>query len=407
MWRGDPERAITCGNEALLLLPARSTRWFQVIGVLAVAAGRHSNGYELQRLCDLLREIGEQGESSDAFIIAATRATMQTYVAGDYPRALALFNVLRPHMQAAAGTRSPAAEAMVSMLRGSEATINWQLDKVPLHFEQAADLFEAIGDLRNACSQRLDAAIFYLDTASYARSERLLRQIIDLSDRFGFHRLSSVATRSLASVLRLTDREDECVQYANRAISLAGPGGDLRVSGTAHVLLAQVFLKRGDLVAASQEAERGAADLARIPRFLARALAVQSRIKLMQGDLASALRSAAQAFAILQALTRLGTDEVMVRTSYADVLEKMGVEASARSVLIEGRARLLHQAGCIQDLAVRTQFLAQPELAEFLARTEKLLPATTPPTMAETAAAAGETAASGSATKPDTSDRAT
>ena len=294
MWRGDPERSITCGNESLLLLAPRNTRWFQVIGVLAIAAGRHANGYELQRLCDLLRELGESGESSDAYIIAATRTTMQAYVAGDYPRAIALFNVLRPHMSAAAGSRSPAAEAMVSMLRGSEATINWQFDQVPLHFEHAADLFDAIGDVRNACSQRLDAAIFYLDIADYPRSELLLRQVIDLSDRFGFHRLSSVATRSLGSVLRLTGRETESEQYAHRAIALASIGGDLRVSGTAHVLLAQLALHRGDLPRAAQEADRGVTDLARIPRFLARALAVQSRIKLLQGDLASALRSAAQ-----------------------------------------------------------------------------------------------------------------
>lgn len=403
MWRGDPERAITCGNESLLHVPPRSTRWFQVIGVLAIAAGRHSNGYELQRLCDLLREIGESGESSDAFIIAATRTTMQTYVAGDYPRAIALFNVLRPHMQAAAGTRSPAAEAMVSMLRGSEATINWQFDKVPLHFEHAGDLFEAIGDLRNAYSQRLDAAIFYLDIANYERAEVLLRQILDQADRYGFHRLSSVATRSLASVMRLTGREDDCVQYAKRAIALAGPSGDLRVSGTAHVLLAQVALSRGDLTQAALEAERAIADLAHIPRFLARALAVQSRIKLAQGDLASALRGAAQAFAILQALTRLGTDEVLVRVCYADVLEKMGVEASARNVLMEGRTRLLKQARCIEDVAARERFLAQAEFSEFLARSEKLLPPPAPSPIAEPASSAKNLVV----TPQDTSDRAT
>ena len=406
MWRGDYDRAITCGNESLQYLSARSTRWFQVIGVLAISAGRHSNGYELQRLCELLREIGESGESSDAFIIAATRTTMQAYVAGDYPRAIALFSVLRPYMQAASGTRSPAAEAMVNMLRGSAATINWQFDQVPLHFERAADLFEAIGDLRNACSQRLDAAIFYLDVANYTRSEHLLRQIIDQSDRFGFHRLSSVATRSLASVMRLTGRTDECVQYANKAIALADVAGDLRVRGTAHVLLAQIHLQRGDLARAAQEADQSVADLAHIPRFLARALSVQSRIKLLQGDLASALRSAAQAFAILQALSRLGTDEVLVRTSYADVLEKMGVEASARSVLSEGRTRLLSQAANIEDPVVREQFLSQADFAEFLVRTAALPAPSSQPSPAASSTARQSVVPAAESTTSDTNDRA-
>jgi len=112
----------------------------------------------------------------------------------------------------------------------------------------------------------------------------------------------------------------------------------------------------------------------------------------------------------LQALTRLGTDEVLVRTSYADVLEKMGVEASARSVLQEGRARLLSQAGAIQDVAVRQRFLAQPEFAEFLARTEKLQPASAPASTGSTRAAtspAAETAPASLTKTPDTSGHAT
>ncbi len=399
MWRGDHERAISCGNEALLHLQARSTRWFQVIGVLAIAAGRHSNGYELQRLCDMLREIGESGESSDAFIIAATRTTMQAYVIGDYPRAIALFNVLRPQIDARPQERSPSAEAMVHMLRGSEAAINWQLDRVPLHFEKAGDLFEAIGDMRNACSQRLDAAFFYLDIANYARAETLLRDIITQSDRFGFHRLSSVATRSLGTLLRLTGRLDEAVAHANKSIALADGAGDLRVRGTAHILLAQVCQMRGDLQAAAKEADQAVVDLNKIPRYLARALAVHSDIKLQQNDLASALRSAAQAYAILQALTRLGTDEVLVRTSYANVLERMGMDASAKNVLAEGRTRLLGQADKIQDPAVRNHFLSQPDFVALLARTKDTQ---TAPPSAQQAASQQDPART-----PDTNDRAT
>ena len=74
-------------------------------------------------------------------------------------------------MEAPSSERAPATEAMMHMLRGGEAAIGWQYDQVPLHFERAGDRFEAIGDLRNACSQRLDAAIFLLDTADYERAK--------------------------------------------------------------------------------------------------------------------------------------------------------------------------------------------------------------------------------------------
>lgn len=379
MWRGDHESALKCGNEALTLLPQRSTRWYQVIGVLAIAAGRHSNSYELQRLCDLLREQGEAGECSDAYIIAATRTTMQLFVVGDYPRAIALFKVLQPFMEAPAGDRAPATAAMMHMLRGSEAAIGWQYDQVPLHFERAGDLFEAIGDLRNACSQRLDAAIFLLDTADYPKSEVLLRQVIEISDRLGFHRLSSVAHRALASLLRRTHRPEECIASAQRAIDLSGVTGDLRVSGSAQVVLAQLYLSRGELVHASDHIEKALVNLNKIPRYLARALAVQSRICVLRGDLAGALRSSAQGYAILQALTRLGTDEVLVRSAYAEVLERLGEEAAAQDVLRSGRERLLEQAAAMSDAAVRERFLGQSEFAEFLRRTASLKAAATPP----------------------------
>ncbi len=378
MWRGDPESALKCGNEALSLLPQRSTRWYQVIGVVAISAGRHSNSYELQRLCDLLREQGEAGESSDAYINAATRTTMQLFVVGDYPRAVALFKVLQPFMEAPSSERAPATEAMMHMLCGSEAAIGWQYDQVPLHFERAGDRFEAIGDLRNACSQRLDAAIFLLDTADYEKSEALLRGITEISDRLGFHRLSSVAHRALASLLRLTDRPEECIAAAQRALDLSGVAGDLRVSGSAHVVLAQLYLSRHELVRANDHIEKALADLAKIPRFLARALAVQSRICMLRNDLAGALRSSAQGYAILQALTRLGTDEVLVRSAYADVLERLGEESDALEVLRTGRERLQQQAAAIRDEAVRERFLGQVEFAEFLKRTANLPPAPPP-----------------------------
>lgn len=380
MWRGDHESALKCGNEALSLLPQRSTRWYQVIGVLAIAAGRHANSYELQRLCDLLREQGEAGEASDAFINAATRTTMQAFVVGDYPRAVALFKVLRPFMEAPTGGRAPATAAMMHMLRGSEAAISWQLDQVPLHFERAGDLFEAIGDLRNACSQRLDAAIFLLDTADFAHSENLLRRIAEISDRLGFHRLSGVAHRALASLFRLTGRPEECVQAAQKALDLSGVAGDLRVSGSAHVVLAQLYLSRNELTRAGDHIEKALVDLGKIPRFLARALAVQSRICLLRSDLAAALRSSAQGFAILQALTRLGTDEVLVRSAYADVLERLGEESAAHEVLRTGRERLLQQAAAIGDAVVRERFLGQAEFADFLRRTANL-PAPVPPSV--------------------------
>ena len=368
-WRGAYREAIGLARTAMALLPARSERWFQVAGALAIAAGRILEGNQLELLANELLTLAQQGETSDDFLSAAVRTSLQLYIAGDYPRADELIRACDPILEL--GTqRSPAVEAVIYILRANRAAYAWQLDLCPLYFERAAALYEQIGDLRNAGSQKIDAALFYMDIGRFARTEQLTREIVDVATRLGLGRLLSVARGVLSIALYHLGQHEEAMRIGQLAMDLAVVAGDLRISGFGNLLFSRIAMGRGDLVAAEQYINRALRDLDGMPRFRARALAMHARIMTALERPAEALRSASQSFAILQALGRIGSDEPLIRLAYAAALELFGETRTADEVLRTGRERLLTQAACIADPAARQGFLNLLEHAELLERTE-------------------------------------
>jgi tetratricopeptide (TPR) repeat protein len=373
MWRGAYREAVGLGRLAMLELPPRSPRWFQVAGAVAIAAGRTSDSTQLGQLADRLQAVAGQGESSAGFLISALRTALQIYIAADYPRAASLVAACQP-LLADPAAHPPAVEASIYMMQANLAAADWRLDVCPRLYEKSAALFEQIGDLRNACAQRLDAALFYTDIGEFSHSEQLARQIIVDSERLGIGRLLPVACGALAVTLFLQLRGDEAMVAGKRSIELAEAAGDQRISGIGRVLLGRYKLEQGDLAGAEQDLLIALAALSQLPRFRARAQAIYARILIAQGRAAEGLRSAGQGYAVLQALGRVGTDEGLIRLAYVEALDQFrgpfadpaADQATALEVLRQGRERLLAQAAQIADPVAQRRFLELVDNASFL-----------------------------------------
>lgn len=371
-WRGTYREVLRHAHAAMELLPPRSQRWFQVAGALAIAAARLLDNPQLRSLCEKLRQLAEAGEASDAFIIAAVRTALQAYIAGDYLRANALLDALAPLMQVETSPRSPAAAAMICLLRANRAGYAWQLDLCPRYYEESAALFEQIGDQRNAASQNFDAAVAYLDIGDFGRTEQLTREIIAIADRLNLRRLSTACYRVLGAALYYVGRHDESREMNRRSLEQAEAAGDRRTGGACQIIMALLEVAGGDWRRAEELAEAAQTSLVDLPSIRARALAVLGEIQLAQGRPEEALRNAAAAYAILESLGRLESREAVVRLSYAEALRAAGAAAQALEILRAGRERLLAQAACIADPAARRGFLSLPDPARLLRRCGEL-----------------------------------
>jgi hypothetical protein len=370
LWRGDYNEVIRHGRTARELLVPRSPRWFQVSAALAVAAGRLTDNATIKEVARALLSIGAEGETSDAFVITSVRTALQLYIAGDFQLARALFDAAAAPLQGGA-PRPPAVEAMLLLLRANRASAESKFDVALRYYEQSAALFEEIGDLRNAGSQKLDAAFYHLDLGNFTRAEKLARELIATASRLGLGRLLSVATGALASSLFWQGRYDEVLAIGPQLAGQAAASGDRRILGSVHIINARIGLVSGDLESAEASAEKAIAEFVEMARFRARALALHARIVLARGRPADALRSAEQGYAILETLGRLGTDEALVELAYAQAVAQAGRGQEASEVLRRGRDRLLAQAGCIADLELRRGFLSLPEHAELLAACDR------------------------------------
>ena len=355
-WMGGYEEATRLAARAMEHLPRAGDRWCEAAEALAISAGRRLDQDRLIALSRDLSELAAAGAMSDALLTAAVRAGLQAFIGGLYPEAEALFGAVEAAFRD--GTpRDMRTRALLPMMQSHLAVLGRQLDGCIEKLLEAAELYERAGDLRAACSQRLDAALFQSECGQYERARAQLESVLAVSERLGLTRLTSVARTILGAVLGRLGRIDEGLALLDGGIRELTALGDIRMGGSARNHRARFLLALGRVDAAAESAEEAVAMVAAMPRFQARVFATLARARLGQGRLEEALAAGAAAMSILERMKRLGTDEISIRLAMALVLRGSGDLDGARRVLSVAREQLLWQAGCIKDPEVRAAFL--------------------------------------------------
>ncbi|HVK70989.1 MAG TPA: AAA family ATPase, partial [Polyangium sp.] len=357
-WQGAFEEAERLAEEAMRVLEPGTPRWFDAASAFAIAAGRRLAQDKLASLCTTVSTFGARGEQSDAYIQAAIRAGLQAFITGQYEVSEELLRKLQPFLDNPAG-RELRTQALLQVLAASRASRAWRYDATAKHFLEAAGIFERAGDLRGACSQRLDACFFFIDIGEAERAGDLCQELLAVANRLGLSRILSAARGSLGSALYFMGRHDEALATLSEAERDLDAQGDMRLGGLTRIKLGRCLLAQGKLDVAAEKVEAARRQVAGMRRYDAMALSVLASIRLAQGDVAAALEHSAAAVVILAAIGRMGTDEIGVRLSRVLALQAAGHSERMRVELSTAHERLLWIASRFDTEEAREVFLSR------------------------------------------------
>ena len=384
LWLAEYQAALDRAEEAMQLLSQGSADWYRALDAISISAARLLRHDRLMALSQQLFSVltpqdDEPPLATPLFVASAVRLSMQLFIAGQYGGSLPLLHKLEELVASYPAPHPPTMMAQVLAMRASRAAVEWKVDLSRALFEQSAELLDQVGDVRGACSQRLDAALFCSDIADFARMEQLLRKMIPMAESLGLLRLLGVARSALAVAMWRQGRAEEALPLCLIALQELTQFGDSRQEGVCRINVARIQLSLGALDAAQKAATEAILRLALIPRFRLRALTVRAQIALAQGNIETANSASAESMELLTQLGRAGTDEAQVRVIYAKTQLLLGHTEVAAETLHVGRQRLLFIASALGSPEVRNEFLYKlSENAELLALAAQLCPEPSP-----------------------------
>jgi tetratricopeptide (TPR) repeat protein len=239
---------------------------------------------------------------------------------------------------------------------------------------RAGECFERAGDLRNACTQRVNVGYAHLELGGFPEAARALREALEVAERMGLRNNAAAARHNLGLALaRVASREgdaarlEEARAVEHEAVLAYVAQGDRRMEGSSRIYLAIILALSGDLGAAEAEARRACEVLSETPPALAQARAVLARTLIDLGRSGEALACAEEAASLLERLGGIDEGEALVRLALGEALLAVGRRDDAATAMARAQSRLMARAATIGDPARRASFLGDvPENARTL-----------------------------------------
>ena len=342
-WKGEHRAALFAGKIAMNALPVGSPLWYSAAGEVALAAGNLGEDAELVAIFDALARLGDEGEAGGPHVIAIARVAIQLLMAGHQDRADVLFDAL-DHAGRRIFSVDPKVLASVHRARALRALFAGDAGTSVREFESAAARFEEVGDLRNACVQRINVGSCTNELGDWARAESSLRDALAQAERMGLGALVAQAKLNLGLALARQGQLAEALVVEREALATYARQGMRRLEGGARLYLGMIRLAAGDFEAATREVKAAIELLAAHPPVRAHALAVLSQIDLVRGEPRQALGPAEEAFRLLESLGGIEEGESLVRLVHAEALAAVGTEGEARAAIESAYERLAVRA---------------------------------------------------------------
>lgn len=354
-WRGEYERALARAQEATEALVPGARPWFRALGVIFAAAGRLGRGEEAERWRRRAMEAAAERGAEGAQVVALCRAATVALANGDRPR----FEATMAHAEGLAqrGARDePLARAWIRTLRASEALRDGDHGAFVDGTAAAVEAYEAAGDPRDACNQKVRLGNGYVGLGDPEQAQRVLQEALASARRMGLPLVTGYALQNLGHALLRAGALDEARGIEERAAALARTIDDPVLEAGCLLYAAEARELAGDADGATEDARRAVALLDAVPPFRAVARAVLGRALLAAGDARAALDEAASA---AEALERHDVEEgeALVRLVHAEALAANERHDEAAEVAAEARRRLEARAARITDRGWRDAFL--------------------------------------------------
>jgi tetratricopeptide (TPR) repeat protein len=366
-WRGEFKEAEQAGAEAMSASRPESALWLAGLSEVAVSSSKIGHVARTVEMAEALlsRPPGESG-SEVAFVIAATRTSTNLFLSGHIAEAEALIRLIEP-LARVLSADNPIVFAWAHVARATQAEFAGDAGHYLEHVKEASQGFARAGDLRGACTQRINVGYASLEIGAFEEAEEALREATESAERMGLYNLVAVAKHNLGRAVAQRGAFRMAAQIEAEAIALCEAQGDLRMAGASRMYLALVHAGEKNYEAAAREVLIALTQLDKSPPIRVYATAVLASIRLAQGDIQDALQHATAAMADLSLLGGIEEGESFVRLVHAKSLASSGDKQSAAIAIRASRDRLIARAEKITDSRLQTTFLhAISENAETL-----------------------------------------
>jgi tetratricopeptide (TPR) repeat protein len=364
-WRGEFKDAAREGSEAMASSERESALWLAALSEVAVASSKIGS---VGRIVELSRALLERpagaADSDAAYVIAATRTATYLFFAGHLEGGEALLARVE-RLARTLASEDPNVEGWMHVALATRAEFAGDPAQYLEHTAAASQSFARAGDLRGACTQRLNLGYASLEMGAFREAEDALREAAIAAERMGLLNLVAIAKHNLGRAVAYRGAYGLAAQIETEAVTSFEAQGDLRMAGASRMYLAQVHAAEKEYAAAAREARLAVAQLEKSPPVRVYAVATLASVLLAQGERDEALQQATAAMDDFTLLGGIEEGESFVRLVHAKALAACGDGQSAAVAIVASRDRLLARAKRIGDAAQRATFLhAIPENRE-------------------------------------------
>jgi tetratricopeptide (TPR) repeat protein len=356
-WRGANAEAAQAARRVMVWAPRGSETWCAAAGEVVAASGKTGDRATLLETAEALLDLAP-GVGGAAQTVATARATTQLALLG---RGELVDKLLAKLGTGGMAASDPAIAGWVLEARAVSAGSAGDPGARVRLADAAAESFEAAGDLRNACLQRVSVGYAYNEIGAYEEAERAVRGAIAAAERLGLDNAVATARAQLGRALSRVGKLDEAADELPKAIDALRAQKNLRLAAVATRYLARVLALRGDLEGAERDARAAVDGLTGATAMVGDALAMLSVAQRQRGALGEALETAKRAMAALEAAGKTATGEAAVRLAHAEALDASGDHEGARAAIVAARDRVLARAATLHDADLRRRFLENIE----------------------------------------------
>jgi serine/threonine protein kinase/tetratricopeptide (TPR) repeat protein len=365
-WIGEFQEAERRSLDAMRCLPQSEEPWYLAAGELANASGRLGNLDRLGELVASLRALPPEEKTLTARIVVLCRLATRLFLLGKMELGRPL---LEEAERAIAGSR-PDARVAIGNVYASQAIRASVEGDLGGHIEgtrAAGSCFEAAGNLRDACTQRVNQGFGLNEIGSYSEAEAVLRGAAAEAERLRLPHHLAGAHHNLAFTLARTGKLEEARCLAQSIIDQLHAQRDLRIEAVTRIYLSIILEAMGKHEEARAEVLRVIEGAPPGLPIVPYAYAVLARALAGLGDPSGSLHAAMEGVRILETLSGTENGEALLRLAYAEALFATGDRGSAREAILLGRERLLARARRVKDEDWRQSLLANvPEHARTL-----------------------------------------
>jgi tetratricopeptide (TPR) repeat protein len=252
---------------------------------------------------------------------------------------------------------APQSLAWLSALHAVRAFYQGDLAGYVRETECASQMFEAAGNVRSACSQRLNIAVGYAQVGDCGRAEHAMVELLGTATRMGLPKVVASAHQMLALVRMELGALEAARSDAERALRAAEELRSERLEGLALSALGAICARCGELEAAERHLLEAARKLAATPVHRADALVELARLRVRQRRPDEAMQCVAEVEQIAASLGGLGTAENNLGLVRADALAMLGRTAEARADIVSLADRLRERAAAFSDARLGDSYL--------------------------------------------------